>query len=186
MTTTYEPNVVLSQVDYDVVGTRPIRPDGVDKVTGRAKYGADFQIAGALYGKLVRSPHAHAKIISIDTSKAEAHPAVKAVVTGADFPETVIGPDGERLSTTIEGVRGGAIAVGRRGRSSGEAPMDSHARWQTAFGLGLFAAWQRALACRVRTALRQFERQVYATERGTVGRRRIRGCVGEFPRYATE
>jgi len=99
MTTTYEPNQVLSQVEYDVVGTRPIRPDGADKVTGRAQYGADFQISGALYAKMVRSPYAHAKIVSIDTSKAEAHPAVRAVVTGADFPETVIGPNGERPTT---------------------------------------------------------------------------------------
>jgi xanthine dehydrogenase molybdenum-binding subunit len=100
MTTTYEPNVVLSKVDYDVVGTRPIRPDGADKVTGRAKYGADLHAAGALYGKILRSPHAHANIKSIDTSKAKAHPAVRAVVTGADLPETVIGPGGERPSTS--------------------------------------------------------------------------------------
>ena len=99
MTTTYEPNIVLSQVEYDVVGTRPIRPDGTDKVTGRAKYGADFEIAGSLYAKMVRTPHAHAKIVSIDTSKAEAHPAVRAVVTGDDLPKTVIGPDGDRPTT---------------------------------------------------------------------------------------
>ena len=95
MTTTREPNKVLSQIEYDVIGTRPIRPDGADKVTGRAKYSADFTISGAIYGKLVRSPHAHARIISIDTSKAEAHPSVKAVVTGEDLPKTVIGADGD-------------------------------------------------------------------------------------------
>ena len=100
MTTTHEPNKVLSQIEYDVIGTRPIRPDGADKVTGRAKYSADFTISGALYGKLVRSPHAHAKIISIDTSKAEAHPSVKAVVTGEDLPKTVIGADGDRPKTS--------------------------------------------------------------------------------------
>ena len=50
MTTTHEPNKVLSQIEYDVIGTRPIRPDGADKVTGRAKYSADFTISGALYG----------------------------------------------------------------------------------------------------------------------------------------
>src|ERR1700679_1422688 len=70
-----------------VVGTRPIRPDGVDKVTGRAVFAADTRAAGMLWGKILRSPHAHAKIISIDTSKAEALPGVKAVVTAADFPE---------------------------------------------------------------------------------------------------
>jgi CO/xanthine dehydrogenase Mo-binding subunit len=70
-----------------VVGTRPVRPDGVDKVTGRALYSADTRAAGMLWGKILRSPHAHARIISIDTSKAEALPGVKAVVTAADFPE---------------------------------------------------------------------------------------------------
>ena len=79
-------NVVLSQVDYDVVGTRPVRPDGVDKVTGRAQYGADIKLTGLLYGAVVRSPHAHARIKSIDTSAAEAHPGVRAVVTGKDLP----------------------------------------------------------------------------------------------------
>jgi CO/xanthine dehydrogenase Mo-binding subunit len=69
------------------VGTRPIRPDGVPKVTGRAMYGADFATAGTLYGKILRSPHAHAQIRSIDTSKAEALPGVKAVVTAKDFPD---------------------------------------------------------------------------------------------------
>ena len=70
-----------------VVGTRPIRPDGIDKVTGRAVYSADTRAAGMLWGKILRSPHAHARIISIDTSKAEAVPGVRAVVTAADFPE---------------------------------------------------------------------------------------------------
>ena len=72
--------------EYKVLGTRPIRHDGVDKVTGRALYGADFQTAGLLHGKILRSPHAHARIKSIDTSRAEAHPDVKAVVTAADLP----------------------------------------------------------------------------------------------------
>jgi CO/xanthine dehydrogenase Mo-binding subunit len=69
------------------VGTRPIRPDGVPKVTGKAMYGADLAMAGALYGKIIRSPHAHARIRSIDASKALKLPGVKAVVTAADFPE---------------------------------------------------------------------------------------------------
>ena len=73
--------------DLKVVGTRPIRPDGVDKVTGRAQFGADFQLPGQLVGKVLRSPHAHARIRSIDTSKAEAIPGVKAVMTAADMPE---------------------------------------------------------------------------------------------------
>ncbi|MCI0786539.1 MAG: xanthine dehydrogenase family protein molybdopterin-binding subunit, partial [Chloroflexi bacterium] len=79
-------NIVLSNIDYKVVGTRPIRHDGTDKVTGRAKYGADFQAAGLLYGSVLRSPHAHALIKSIDVSKAAAFPGVKAVMTGQDMP----------------------------------------------------------------------------------------------------
>ena len=71
---------------YDVVGTRPIRHDGVDKVIGAAKFGADTQLSGMLHGKVLRSPHAHAIIKSIDTSKAEALPGVTAVVTSKDFP----------------------------------------------------------------------------------------------------
>ncbi len=73
--------------EYKVIGTRPIRHDGVDKVTGRAIYGADFQITGLLHGRVLRSPHAHARIVSIDTSRAEAHPGVKGVVTAKDLPE---------------------------------------------------------------------------------------------------
>ena len=78
-------NLVLSNVEYNVVGTRPIRHDGVDKVTGRAQYAADVRLPGALHGKVLRSPHAHAIIKSIDTSRAEAHPGVLAVATSKDF-----------------------------------------------------------------------------------------------------
>ncbi len=70
-----------------VVGTRPIRPDGVDKVTGRAVFAADTRASGMLWGKILRSPHAHARIVSIDTAKAEKLPGVQAVVTAKDFPE---------------------------------------------------------------------------------------------------
>ena len=71
---------------FNVVGSRPIRHDALDKVTGRAKYGADINMPGMLHGKILRSPHAHAHILSIDTSKAEALPGVKAVLTSKDFP----------------------------------------------------------------------------------------------------
>ena len=71
------------------VGTRPIRPDGVDKVTGRAQFGADFVLPGMIVGKVLRSPHAHANIRSINIDKAQALPGVKAVITAADFPELV-------------------------------------------------------------------------------------------------
>ena len=69
-----------------VVGQRPIRPDGADKVTGRAMFGADLRLPGMLTGRVLRSPHAHAEILAIDTSAACALPGVKAVVTAADFP----------------------------------------------------------------------------------------------------
>ena len=71
---------------FNVVGTSPIRPDGLDKVTGRAQFADDFHLPNMLHGKILRSPHAHARILSIDTSAAEALPGVRAVVTGADFP----------------------------------------------------------------------------------------------------
>ncbi len=70
-----------------VVGTRPVRPDGVDKVTGKATYGADFTLPGMLVGRILRSPHAHARIVSIDTKSARALPGVKAVITAADLPD---------------------------------------------------------------------------------------------------
>ncbi len=72
--------------EFKYIGQRTIRPDGFDKVTGRANYGADLSLPGMIWGKVLRSPHAHAKIKSIDTSKAEAHPDVMAVATFADFP----------------------------------------------------------------------------------------------------
>jgi CO/xanthine dehydrogenase Mo-binding subunit len=72
---------------YRVIGTRPIRPDGADKVTGRALYGADLRLPGMLYGAVLRSPHAHARILSIDVSQALALPGVKAVITAQDLPK---------------------------------------------------------------------------------------------------
>ncbi|TGQ49682.1 xanthine dehydrogenase family protein molybdopterin-binding subunit [Mesorhizobium sp. M1C.F.Ca.ET.193.01.1.1] len=76
---------------FTSVGTRPIRPDGVDKVTGRARYGADFNMAGQLVGRILRSPHAHAIIRKIDTSKAEKLAGVKAVITAKDLPDLTDG-----------------------------------------------------------------------------------------------
>ncbi len=73
--------------EFQVIGTRPVRHDGTDKVTGRALYGADVRPPGLLYGAVLRSPHAHARIVSIDTRAAAALPGVRAVVTGADLPE---------------------------------------------------------------------------------------------------
>ncbi|MET3520890.1 xanthine dehydrogenase family protein molybdopterin-binding subunit [Mesorhizobium abyssinicae] len=80
--------------NFSSVGTRPIRPDGVDKVTGRARYGADFNMAGQLVGRVLRSPHAHAVIRKIDTSKAEKLAGVKAVITAKDLPDLTDGDAG--------------------------------------------------------------------------------------------
>ncbi len=93
--------------NYRVIGTRPIRPDGADKVTGRAKFGADFKMAGQLVGKVLRSPHAHARIKSIDVSKAAALPGVKAIVTRDDFKDqgSEFVPAGEMLVNYRDGVR---------------------------------------------------------------------------------
>ncbi len=82
MTTT-----TLAQTPHKVVGTRPLRPDGVDKVTGRAKFGADLYVANMLVGKVLRSPHAHARIKSINVAKARELAGVKAIVTFADFSD---------------------------------------------------------------------------------------------------
>ena len=79
---------------FKVVGTRPNRPDGVDKVTGRARYGADVTAPGQLVGRILRSPHAHARIKKIDTSRAEKLSGVKAVITSADLPDLTEGNRG--------------------------------------------------------------------------------------------
>ena len=84
--TTTERTQPVGETQYKVVKTRPIRHDGVDKVIGAAKYGADTQLSGMLHGKVLRSPYAHARIRSIDTSKAEALLGVTAVLTAKDFP----------------------------------------------------------------------------------------------------
>ena len=82
----YTSNMVITSGEHRVVGTRPIRHDGPDKVMGRAQYAADVFPAGLLHGKLLRSPHSHAVIKSIDATRALALPGVKAVATAADFP----------------------------------------------------------------------------------------------------
>jgi CO/xanthine dehydrogenase Mo-binding subunit len=76
---------------FKVVGTRPLRPDGIDKVTGRARFGADMTAPGMLIGKILRSPHPHALIHRIDASKALALPGVKAIVTRDDLPDLTNG-----------------------------------------------------------------------------------------------
>ncbi len=90
------------------IGKRPLRPDGVDKVTGRAKFGADLFLPGMLVGKMLRSPYPHARIKSIDTAKAEALPGVKAVVTRDDFHDLAseLVPAGEMMVNYRDMVRG--------------------------------------------------------------------------------
>ncbi len=88
--------------EFTYVGTRPIRPDGVDKVTGRARFGADLAMAGQLVGKVLRSPHAHARIRSIDTSAAEA-----------------AGRQGRRHR---QGLQGSALRVHSGGRDDDQLP----------------------------------------------------------------
>ena len=84
-----------------IVGTNPIKHDGPDKVVGRAKFGADLILPGMLFGKILRSPHPHAVLKSIDISKAEALPGVKSVVTREDFPELPRGTQWGNLSRNI-------------------------------------------------------------------------------------
>src|SRR6476660_7699972 len=76
--------------DNKWIGKRTPRPDGADKVTGRAAYAADTTMPGMIWGKVLRSPHPHARIKSIDTSKAEKLPGVKAVVTAQDIVDFTI------------------------------------------------------------------------------------------------
>ena len=87
--------------ELKIVGTNPVKHDGPDKVTGKAKFGADLFLPGMLMAKILRSPHPHANIKSIDTSKAEALPGVKSVVTGADFPDLPLGSPGGDMTRNI-------------------------------------------------------------------------------------
>jgi len=97
---------------FTFVGTRPDRPDGLDKVTGRAKFGADAYAPGMLHGAILRSPHAHARIVKIDASQAEALKDVKAVVTRADFADVPFQPglEGE-FWNVLENVMAGEKAL---------------------------------------------------------------------------
>ena len=81
--------------DYSVIGKRIPRIDGLAKVTGEAKYAADYEMPGLLWCKIARSPHAHAKILNIDTARAERLPGVKGVLTGKDFQGVEMGLDAQ-------------------------------------------------------------------------------------------
>ncbi len=93
-------NIVLSTTEFKVVGKRPIRPDGTDKVTGRARYGADVSMGGLLHAKVLRSPHPHARVLSVDTSAAEAHPDVRAVAVASD-----LAPAEDRIRSDVDGIQ---------------------------------------------------------------------------------
>lgn len=97
------PDFEADKTEFTHVGTRPDRPDGFDKVTGRAKFGADAYAPGMLHASVVRSPHAHARIVRIDTSKAEALEGVKAVVTRADFVDGLKGMNWDILDNVMAG-----------------------------------------------------------------------------------
>jgi CO/xanthine dehydrogenase Mo-binding subunit len=98
MATILEESGFNAQRRLKVVGTNPVKHDGLEKVTGRAKFGADYSMPGMLHGKVLRSPHPHAIIKSIDTSAAEALPGVKAVLTAADLPDLKAGTPGGDLT----------------------------------------------------------------------------------------
>ncbi len=109
---------MTSAANNQWIGKRTIRPDGEDKVTGRAAFGADFAQAGMLWGKVLRSPHPHARIKSIDLDRAAAAPGVKAVMTGADlvdFPldtPVLVGPADMRFVSRNVMARDKALYAG--------------------------------------------------------------------------
>src|SRR2546428_13794573 len=84
---TYEPNIVLSNQEYNIVGKRPLRPDGPEQVTGHAHYGADVRLPGMVYGKILRSPHVHARTKSIATRHAMELPGDYPGVTSTDLAQ---------------------------------------------------------------------------------------------------
>ncbi len=109
---------------FRVIGTRPVRPDGIDKVTGRAQYGADVHVQGALQARMVRSPHAHAVIRRIDASRALALDGVKAVVTSQDLA----GQDGDvaKLQEAAQNILAGAKAFYRGQAVAAVAAVSDH------------------------------------------------------------
>src|SRR3984893_13037561 len=81
-----EPELPVSHAAYRVIGTPRPKVDAYSKVTGRALYADDIMLPRMLYGRLIRSPHPHARILSIDTRRALELPGVLAVITGEDLP----------------------------------------------------------------------------------------------------
>ena len=100
-------NAPAKSAGFRVIGPRPVRPDGAEKVTGRALYGPDFSAPGMLHGAILRSPHAHARIRAIDASKALALPAAECAAIGARARAAVL------LGYTTEAMQAATIAVYR-------------------------------------------------------------------------
>ena len=110
----------MNAIDNKWIGKRTIRPDGADKVTGRAGYSADHTMPGMIWGKVLRSPHPHAVIRGIDTAKAEALPGVKAVVTaqalagtGVVLVKAAVAPGASRATVNTGVLGAGWLAVTR-------------------------------------------------------------------------
>ena len=113
-------------VDLKAIGTRPVRPDGIDKVTGRAAFGADINVSGMLHGKVLRSPHAHARIKSVNLNKALAADGVLAAVSGADFPSEGLTDTGRNVIARDKALYHGhaVAAVAARTQAQAEAALD--------------------------------------------------------------
>jgi xanthine dehydrogenase molybdenum-binding subunit len=78
---------MVDRQGFSVIGKAIPIKDAVDKVTGRLQFGVDVRVPGMVFGKILRSPHAHARIVRIDTGQAEALPGVLGIVTAADAPD---------------------------------------------------------------------------------------------------
>jgi xanthine dehydrogenase molybdenum-binding subunit len=98
-----------------VIGTTPLRRDGIDKVTGAARFADDIHLPRMLHGKTLRSPYPHARIVSIDTSRALALPGVHKVVSGIDFPvlPPTIVPHGAISTVDMKDYADNCMAKGR-------------------------------------------------------------------------
>lgn len=121
----------IDKPEYKVVGTRPIRPDGVEKVTGRAQYGADIHLPGLIHGRILRSQHAHARILSVDTSEAEKHPGVFAVLTAKDFPGAEdkmeeLGESAINVKEALDNILAGEKALYRGHAIAAVAAVNAH------------------------------------------------------------
>jgi CO/xanthine dehydrogenase Mo-binding subunit len=117
--------------ELKVVGKRLPRVDARERVTGEAVYPADLELPGMVHAKLLRSPHAHARIRGIDTSRAQALKGVLAVVTAADFPELPRGRDDPHGRARLRHVDGRAAQSGAPQGALGRAAGGGRRRRST-------------------------------------------------------